>query len=97
MRKLTMENNWESYTYFADGVEIKPSSIKRVFINEKEYAVQRISTQGSYSDWGRITTGVPRIELLITLDGFFQINLSDEMQYMNNIEHLNEFDVYLIE
>ena len=68
-RLLKIENDWENYTYYVDGVKIDPKTITEVKINGtnrkvKEYREDRVSV----SDHGK-SYWTTRWEVIIEVDG----------------------------
>lgn len=49
---LTVRNNWESLTWFVDGKEIEPNTIKKVEVGGEEFKVKWCMRTVSYGDMG---------------------------------------------
>lgn len=82
MKRLVIQNSWESYYYYEKGKEdyndnIDTSQIKEVIIDGHSYKPVFESKRVSYSDWGH-TCETYQEHLYIRVNGF-KVDLSEQM------------------
>ena len=84
MRNLSVLNDWGRLIYTADGIQIDPASIKKVFFGGKKYDVKLKTVPYSYSDWG-ITNSVMQTRIYINQKGLL-VDLTENMLSGTNVK-----------